>query len=656
MRSMKRLIVNSLLVSALVYLVTLALIASSKHISPPEQLEQVQQHQAIATSDLGSSVDSIHHDDSPSDARLKPLSQVKSHKARLRPKKPKTTTTTSTSTTTSTTTTLSPEQEEAESNQANNGQASPEDDEQSQRSGAGKSGGAGDSEKSLNNNNEESVSDEVGSNERGEQEDRGRESDRPAMEERPQVRTKIRHKGGRVRGEDNRKIDEEARGAKQQADESEPELEGHDKSRGGKTGGDGGETTEGAANEQQQQQDQGSSSTGGGQRSVTTASGKNERRIKTTTGAKTQVTNWGMYLALPLMAIAALGAVLFILRKLWHRFKNRDGRGSSAGLGSLADLKNIQILGQQYKEKVQPENEGLAANMEINEEAGDKDDGKKDEEKLGRLQFRLDYDFNNTNLAVGVLQAEELPGMDMCGTSDPYVKVYLMPDKKKKFETKVHRKTLNPVFNETFNFKVPYAEVTTKTLVFAVYDFDRFSKHDQIGEVRIPLNTIDLAQTIEEWRNLTKVETDGGQLGDICFSLRYVPTAGKLTVVVLEAKNLKKMDVGGLSDPYVKIALMMNGKRIKKKKTSIKKCTLNPYYNESFTFEVPFEHIQKVSLVVTVVDYDRIGSSDAIGKVVLGCSAPSGSELRHWMDMLASPRRPIAQWHTLKDPEDGPAS
>lgn len=37
------------------------------------------------------------------------------------------------------------------------------------------------------------------------------------------------------------------------------------------------------------------------------------------------------------------------------------------------------------------------------------------------------------------------------------------------------------------------------------------------------------------------------KLGDICLSLRYVPTAGKLTVVILEAKNLKKMDVGGLS-------------------------------------------------------------------------------------------------------------
>lgn len=26
-------------------------------------------------------------------------------------------------------------------------------------------------------------------------------------------------------------------------------------------------------------------------------------------------------------------------------------------------------------------------------------------------------------------------------------------------------------------------------------------------------------------------------------------------------------------------------------------------------------------------------------------------ELRHWSEMLASPRRPVAQWHTLKDIE-----
>lgn len=330
------------------------------------------------------------------------------------------------------------------------------------------------------------------------------------------------------------------------------------------------------------------------------------------------------------------------------RRRRKDGK---KGLKGAVDLKSVQLLGNAYKEKVQPDMEELNENME---QEADEAESKQSEVKLGRMQFKLDYDFNSNNLAVTVIQAEELPALDMGGTSDPYVKVYLLPDKKKKFETKVHRKTLNPVFNETFNFKVPYSEVIAKTLVFAIFDFDRFSKHDQIGEVKVALNQVDLAQTLEEWRDLTSVEGEQGQdnkLGDICFSLRYVPTAGKLTVVILEAKNLKKMDVGGLSDPYVKIALMMNGKRIKKKKTSIKKCTLNPYYNESFTFEVPFEQIQKVQLVVTVVDYDRIGTSEPIGRVILGCNS-TGSALRHWSDMLASPRRPIAQWHTLQEPDD----
>lgn len=71
--------------------------------------------------------------------------------------------------------------------------------------------------------------------------------------------------------------------------------------------------------------------------------------------------------------------------------------------------------------------------------------------------LQLEYDFNSNSLSVTVIQAEELPALDMGGTSDPYVKVYLLPDKKKKFETKVHRKTLNPVINETFVFKASMA-------------------------------------------------------------------------------------------------------------------------------------------------------------------------------------------------------
>ncbi|KAL5104215.1 Synaptotagmin-1 [Taenia crassiceps] len=332
----------------------------------------------------------------------------------------------------------------------------------------------------------------------------------------------------------------------------------------------------------------------------------------------------------------------WICKKCLPKRKKRTKKGVNVDADDTKAIKFASSLNKQMEDT-----QGLTENMEVNEKAAEE----KEKVYLGSLQYSVEFDFQKNELTVGIIQARDLPAMDMCGTSDPYVKVFLLPNKKKKFETKVHRKTLNPVFNETFVFKLPYAEISGTTLVLYVYDFDRFSKHDQIGQLKIPLGSIDLCQTLEEWRPIEPTDSENekeNRLGDICFSLRYVPTSGKLTVNILEAKNLKKMDVGGLSDPYVKLSLMLQGRRIKKKKTTIKKCTLNPYYNESFSFDVPFDLIQKVNLIVTVVDYDRVGSSDPIGRIVLGCNS-TGAALRHWSDMLANPRRPIAQWHTLQE-------
>lgn len=284
------------------------------------------------------------------------------------------------------------------------------------------------------------------------------------------------------------------------------------------------------------------------------------------------------------------------------------------------------------------------------------EDGKS-KEYLGKLQYEIKYDFNTQTLSVKVVQATELPAMDMGGVSDPYVKIYLLPETKgqKKFETKVHRKTLNPFFNQTFEFKnLPYAETFDKTLMFSIFDYDRFSKHDQIGEVKLPLCQIDLAQTINEWKDVQSNKEDDQYLGDICFSLRYVPTSGKLTVGILECKRLKKMDITGASDPYVKIKLLdSKGKRIgKKKKTTVKNANLNPYYNESFVFMVEQSMLRKVNLEITVLDYDRIGGSDPIGKVMLGYNRKK-LEKKHWAEMVDNPRRPIIHWHVLQDPEPG---
>lgn len=240
--------------------------------------------------------------------------------------------------------------------------------------------------------------------------------------------------------------------------------------------------------------------------------------------------------------------------------------------------------------------------------------------------------------------------MDAGGTSDPYVKVYLAGEKKKQSQTKTVKKSLNPTFNETFKFQLEYKEIQQKTLVMEVYDFDKFSKDDEIGHVHVPLSSVNLASASEEWRDLLAPDQGSGIIeskGDICFSLRYAPVNGKLHIVILEAKDLPKMDQKGHADPFVKMSLYDGRKKLKKKKTTVKKGCKDPYFNESFAFDIPFESITRVTLFVTVMDHDRVGRNDRIGKVTLGSSSHS-SGLRHWTDMLTNPRRPIAMWHSLE--------
>lgn len=59
------------------------------------------------------------------------------------------------------------------------------------------------------------------------------------------------------------------------------------------------------------------------------------------------------------------------------------------------------------------------------------------------------------------------------------------------------------------------------------------------------------------------------------------------------------------SDPYVKVSLMCEGRRLKKRKTTTKKNTLNPVYNEAIIFDIPPENVDQVSLSIAVMDYDR---------------------------------------------------
>ena len=68
-------------------------------------------------------------------------------------------------------------------------------------------------------------------------------------------------------------------------------------------------------------------------------------------------------------------------------------------------------------------------------------------------------------------------------------------------------------------------------------------------------------------------------------------------------------------DPYVKIWMLLRGKRIEKKKTQIIHRTLNPNFHQNFSFNIPMIKLREIQFEITVKDYDRIGRNDTIGKV-----------------------------------------
>nr|CAG4647029.1 EOG090X05OW [Megafenestra aurita]SVE92371.1 EOG090X05OW [Megafenestra aurita] len=293
--------------------------------------------------------------------------------------------------------------------------------------------------------------------------------------------------------------------------------------------------------------------------------------------------------------------------------------------------------------------------------------------QLGQLYFKVRHNVEKSTLNITVVRCQGLPARDSnVGSNDPYVKLQLLPDKHHKVKTRVLRRTLNPVYDEDFTFYgIGENQLQSLTLHFVVLSFDRYSRDDVIGEVFLPvyeaLEEMTAADSATDRNNgdngnhsatvlardiaprSHKMRSHGR--GELLVSLCYQPQASRLTAVVLKARNIPRMDMTGLADPYVKIYLVHNGQRVAKKKTHVKKRTLNPVFNESFVFDLPATatSLDNISLEFLVLDWDRVTKNEVIGRLELGGSKNTGTALHHWNEVLSSPRRQIAEWHKLKD-------
>ncbi|XP_051019070.1 synaptotagmin-4 isoform X1 [Acomys russatus] len=211
--------------------------------------------------------------------------------------------------------------------------------------------------------------------------------------------------------------------------------------------------------------------------------------------------------------------------------------------GSSSDLESAtpKLFTETEKEATSPES--LKSSTSLTSE---------EQEKLGALYLSLEYNFEKKAFVVNIKEARGLPAMDeQSMTSDPYIKMTILPEKKHKVKTRVLRKTLDPVFDETFTFYgIPYPHIQDLSLHFTVLSFDRFSRDDVIGEVLIPLSGIELSdgKMLMDREIIKRNAKKSSGRGELLVSLCYQSTTNTLTVVVLKARHLPKSDVSGLSE------------------------------------------------------------------------------------------------------------
>ncbi|ESR35851.1 Synaptotagmin-1 [Citrus sinensis] len=96
-------------------------------------------------------------------------------------------------------------------------------------------------------------------------------------------------------------------------------------------------------------------------------------------------------------------------------------------------------------------------------------------------------------------------------------------------------------------------------------------------------------------------------------SKAYRRPVGILHVKVVKAMNLKKKDLLGASDPYVKLKITED--KLPSKKTTVKHKNLNPEWNEEYNFTVRDPESQAVELAV--YDWEQVGKHDKMGMNVV---------------------------------------
>lgn len=287
----------------------------------------------------------------------------------------------------------------------------------------------------------------------------------------------------------------------------------------------------------------------------------------------------------------------------------------------------------------------------------------------GSLRFSIYYDQLQSQLVVTVLQVEGLLDHSLERSLQPFVKVSLMWAGSEAVElegcaheedegtapvlwtmlqewrTHIVKGSCNPLFGDQFSCILQEPkELQHMNLRMEVRDFDKFSRHTVLGEVRVPLGQLNISYPLELQDDLQIPQKD--LVGEVLLSLKFLPTSQRLEVGLLKVRMVLP-EISSDAALYARITVQCNQCKLRYQKTSAVARCLVTVFNEVLMFSLPELPLQQCKILVCVYEThtNRKSSKHLIGQLTVGKERSLEDE--HWSLMMRSVRQPVAKWHGL---------
>lgn len=353
---------------------------------------------------------------------------------------------------------------------------------------------------------------------------------------------------------------------------------------------------------------------------------------------------------------------------VFQRMSTRDDSHShSNGTNNNKMNNNAKSNGSHGKSSCTNSNGSINSEQDIDQMFQSYDQEKEEKEyhgQFGMIKFTVQYDPNTQELLIIIGSCKGLKSGEKGNIPNPYVKTVILPispdaAKASKKRTPTIKKANDPVFNFSMVYPgISEVDIESKGIKLSVMDETNFGNNITIGETCIPLKGLG-NRPVQQFRRILDVRANDEALfldtkkaesnpGRIELALHYLSKQEKLVVGIIRCVGLKALDPNGYSDPYVKCYLLPDPNKKTKRKTSVKKKTLNPEFNHEIQYDIPRDELAKRTLYVSVWDHDVGRSNDFIGGITLGIDS-TGEVLRHWFDTLKTADRRLIRWHNLSE-------